>query len=136
MGERAAAQADCAPFNPDALEKAVGGIRAMTRQPPELFQGALQEILAASGVALIICPHMRSTGIHGATFWMGSDKAVVMMTFRYKWADIFWFSLYHELGHILLHGRNTTVLEGENGGLLEPSWHNNLRERFEWRKSL
>jgi len=192
MGERAAAQIHCAPFNPDALEKAVDKIRAMTCQPPEQFQGALQKILTASGVALIICPHMRSTGIHGATFWMGSDKAVVMMTIRYKWADIFWFSLYHELGHILLHGRNTTVLEGENGdtqstikeaqanryaadtliptenykefinndsfypndiqrfadrlgiatgivvgrlqngGLLEPSWHNDLRERFEW----
>lgn len=137
---------------------------------------------------------MPSTGIHGATFWMGSEKAVVMMTIRYKWADIFWFSLFHELGHVLLHGRNTMVLEAERGdpqskkreaqadkfaadilipakdykafrktgnfyadgiqafadeigiapgivvgrlqndGLLEPSWHNGLRGRFEWGK--
>jgi len=114
MGERTAAQIHCGPFNSKALKKAVDNIRAMTRQSPEHFQDALKNILADHGVALVICPQMRSTGIHGATFWMGSGKAVVMMTLRYKWADIFWFSLYHELGHVLLHGRNTVVLEGEN----------------------
>ncbi|MEN8245917.1 MAG: HigA family addiction module antitoxin [Thermodesulfobacteriota bacterium] len=196
MGERAATQIHCAPFNAEALKKAVSRIRAMTRNAPELFQDTLQDILAECGVALVICPHMQSTGIHGATFWMGSDKAVLMITIRYKWADIFWFSLYHELGHVLLHGRNMIVLEGENDhpksktkeaqadkfaadaliplkeykefirndsysaadiqhfaeglgiapgivvgrlqndGIVKPSWHNGLRERFEWRKEL
>ena len=32
-----------------------------------------------------------------------------------KWADIFWFSLFHELAHILLHGRNTIFVEYDNG---------------------
>jgi HTH-type transcriptional regulator/antitoxin HigA len=194
VGERAAARMHCTPFHRATLEKTVGEIRAMTRQSPEQFQDALHKILADSGIALVICPHMPSTGIHGATFWMGPEKAVVMMTIRYKWADIFWFSLYHELGHVLLHGCSTVVLEGKDGdtqfmkreaqankfaantlipkkaikafidsgsyydddiqhfadrlgidpgivvgrlqndGLLEPSWHNNLRKRFEWRK--
>lgn len=196
VGERAAAQVNCAPFGKAALENTVGKIRAMTRQLPEDFQNTLQDMLAASGIALIICPHMPSTGIHGATFWMGPEKAVIMMTIRYKWADIFWFSLFHEIGHVLLHGHNVMVLEGENGdqhlakretqadiyaadtlipskkyreliqqarffpidierisdslgihqgiivgrlqndGLLEPSWHNDLRQRFEWHKRL
>ena len=39
----------------------------------------------------------------------------VMMTIRGKWADIFWFSLFHELGHILLHDRNSVFLETDNG---------------------
>jgi len=196
VGERAATQIHCTPFNPNTLGKAVGRIREMTCQTPEQFQESLHKILAASGVALVLCPHMPSSGIHGATFWMGSDKAVVMMTIRYKWADIFWFSLFHELGHVLLHGRSIVVLEGKTGnvqsrkreeqadkyaadtliptkvyeefisngnyypedikavadrvgiapgivvgrlqndGLLRPSWHNDLRERFEWRKFL
>jgi hypothetical protein len=46
----------------------------MTRQPPEQFMDALHRILADSGVALTICPHLKGTGIHGATFWMGSGK--------------------------------------------------------------
>jgi len=35
--------------------------------------------------------------------------------FRYRWADIFWSNLFHEIGHILLHSRNTVILEGVGG---------------------
>jgi HTH-type transcriptional regulator/antitoxin HigA len=87
----------------------------MTRQSPVQFQSVLQQILADSGVALVLCPHLRGTFSHGAIFWLGRDKAVVMMTLRYKWADIFWFTLFHELGHILLHNRQIVILEGEDG---------------------
>ncbi len=191
LGERAATRTHCTPFHRATLEKTIGKIRAMTDQPPEQFQKALHKHLSSSGVALVFCQHLPSTGIHGATFWMGPDKAVVMMTNRYKWADIFWFSLFHELGHVLLHGRSRVVLEGEDGdphhikrenqanryaadtlipadaykvfidngsyypedmqdfahrlgvapgivvgrlqndGILEPSWHNDLRIRFQ-----
>lgn len=34
-----------------------------------------------------------------------------MITIRGKWADIFWFSLFHEIGHILCHGRQAVILE-------------------------
>jgi HTH-type transcriptional regulator/antitoxin HigA len=33
------------------------------------------------------------------------------MTLRGRWADIFWYSLLHELGHILLHDKRQTFLE-------------------------
>src|SRR5207302_6030079 len=39
------------------------------------------------------------------------DKALVQMSIRYSWDDIFWFSLFHELGHLLLHGRNDVFIE-------------------------
>jgi HTH-type transcriptional regulator/antitoxin HigA len=37
-----------------------------------------------------------------------------MMTIRGAWADVFWFSLFHELGHILLHGRQEVILENDD----------------------
>jgi HTH-type transcriptional regulator/antitoxin HigA len=111
IGEVKALNTRCAPFDEARLKKALVVIRDMTSQPPEKFQDPLHKILADAGVVLVLCPHMPGTGIQGATFWMGSDKAVVMMTLRYRWADIFWFSLFHELGHVLLHGRNAVVLE-------------------------
>ena len=39
------------------------------------------------------------------------QKAVLMMTIRGKWADVFWFSLFHELAHILLHDKRRIFLE-------------------------
>lgn len=112
IGERQALNNRCAPFNKDSLNEALVDIRTMTHQSSDKFQVPLHNILADAGVVLVPCPHMPGTGIQGATFWMGPDKAVIMMTLRYGWADIFWFTLFHELGHILLHGRNTVIIEG------------------------
>ena len=36
-----------------------------------------------------------------------------MLTIRSSWADIFWFSLFHEIGHLLLHSKQTVFLEGD-----------------------
>ena len=117
IGELEAHKLQCAPFNKNKLKGALYTIRAMTMQTPEHFQDNLRRVLADSGVALVLCPHLPGTYAHGATFWLNREKAVVMMTFRYKWADIFWFSLFHELGHIFLyHNRQAVILEGNNGG--------------------
>lgn len=115
IGELQAQKRDCASFQKTKLRGALNHIRNMTRQSPVQFQSVLQQILADSGVALVLCPHLRGTFAHGAIFWLVRDKAVVMMTLRYKWADIFWFTLFHELGHILLHNRQIVILEGEDG---------------------
>ena len=74
-------------------------IRAMTLLTPNEFLGPLTELLASTGVALVVCPHFPGTKAHGATFWLGREKAVLLLTISGKWADIFWFSLFHELGH-------------------------------------
>ena len=115
IGELQAQTRHCSPFQEDEFRRALDPIRLMTRQVPEHFQGDLHRLLADAGVALVLCPHLPGTYAHGATFWMGRDKAVVMMTLRHKWADIFWFSLFHEIGHILLHSRHTVILEGVRG---------------------
>lgn len=112
IGEVQALSCPCKPFSAKTLRNVLADIRKMTIQPPEKFQQALHELLNGAGVVLVLCRHMPGTGVQGATFWMGPSRAVVMMMLRYKWADIFWFSLFHELGHLLLHGRNTVVLEG------------------------
>jgi len=114
LGERRAQRLYCAPFNENRLRTSLDELRAMTLQPPENFQKDLQAKLAAGGVALIICPHFPKTKAHGATFRLGRDKAVLMITIRGKWADIFWFSLFHEIGHILLHKRQAVILEDDS----------------------
>ncbi len=111
IGEIQAHKSQCAPFSETILKKNLTKIRAMTIQSPETFQEPLYNALADAGVVLVLCPHMPGTGIQGATFWMGPEKAVIMMTLRYAWTDILWFSLFHEIGHILLHGRNAIILE-------------------------
>ncbi|MGB5750051.1 MAG: HigA family addiction module antitoxin [Desulfobacterales bacterium] len=113
VGELQALKRPCRSFSRDKLIDALKIIRGMTRQTPDQFISGLHDLLAECGVALVILPHLPQTYANGATFWLGRDKAVMMMTIRYSWADIFWFTLFHEIGHLLKHKRKLVILEGE-----------------------
>ncbi len=111
IGERYAHQTECRDFKASALVEALPTIRRMTLLDPSDFQTQLTALLASVGVVLVLCPQPPKTYAHGAAFWLGKDKAVIMMTSRGKWADIFWFSLFHELGHLKLHREENVILE-------------------------
>jgi HTH-type transcriptional regulator/antitoxin HigA len=99
-----------APFSLGRLRAVLPEIRALTVLEPEDFLPRLYELLASCGVALVIQPHLAKTYAHGAVFWVG-DKAVLVLTIRGKWADIFWFTLFHEIGHLVLHGKKAILEE-------------------------
>ena len=87
-------------INIEKLAESVPLIRKMTRQTPDEFFNRLVSMLADCGVALVLLPHMKSSFLHGATFYDGK-KIVMGLTVRGRDADRFWFSLFHEIGHIL-----------------------------------
>jgi len=121
---------DCFEFDKDVLLSNIGCIRALTlkHEPAEFFP-ELKQILSQSGIALVVIPHFKKTYTTGATFWVKKDKAVIMMSLRGSWADIFWFSLFHELGHILLHDKRHTFLEGSKPS---PEWEKQEMEADEF----
>lgn len=83
------------------LKENISDIRKMTVMDPEGFCPKLKCLLAKCGIALVFLPHIGGSFLHGATFYDGK-KIVVGLTVRGKYADKFWFSLFHEIGHILL----------------------------------
>ncbi len=111
VGELEAAKIATNPFDSARARETTKVLRHLTRENPAAFQPPLEKLLAEAGIALVLIPHFPKTHVNGATFWIGPDKAVLMVTIRGGWADIFWFSLFHELGHILLHGKRRTFLE-------------------------
>lgn len=114
LGEIKAQKMYCAPFTQVALNEALPVIRLLSRESPTIFENKLSDILCKCGVALVLVPHLPKTYAHGATFWLGKDKAVIMVTIRGSWNDIFWFSLFHEIGHILLHNKQVVFIESED----------------------
>lgn len=107
-------------FSQKKLMSTLPIIRGLTleREPNEMFK-KLASIFKTSGIALVVIPHFKKTHTTGATFWANKNKAVIMMSLRGSWADIFWFSLFHELGHIILHDKRKTFLEN---GSTDPEW--------------
>ena len=101
-----------APINIKGLLAVVPQIRTMTVMDPNEFCPIIKEILKSCGVALIFLPHLKGSFLQGASF-MDGNKIVVGLTTRGKDADIFWFSLFHELAHIILGhvGKNNGTTE-------------------------
>ncbi len=121
---------DCQKFDKDILFSNIKNIRALTlKHEPSEFFPELKRILSQFGIALVVIPHFKKTYTTGATFWVKKDKAVIMMSLRGSWADVFWFSLFHELGHILLHDKRHTFLEGSKPS---PEWERQEDEADEF----
>jgi HTH-type transcriptional regulator/antitoxin HigA len=122
-GELEAAEVEVKPFDAKRLRAALPKIRLLTKEPPETSVPRLTEALAACGVALVLVPHLPKTYAHGATYWVAPSKVVVQLSIRGAWADIFWFSLFHELAHVLLHGKRHIFIEGgRTNSNPDPAW--------------
>ena len=90
-----------APIDIKGLIAGIPQIRKMTVKDPDEFCPKVKKILADCGIALVFLPHLKGSFLQGASFLDG-NKIVVGLTARGKDADKFWFSLFHELAHIVL----------------------------------
>lgn len=112
-GELAAQRIEVEPFEAHKLRKNLPVFRDMTRQMDQEFQGELEKLCAKCGIAVVLLPHLKGTYAQGATRWLTPGKALIQLTIRYKHADIFWFSFFHEVGHLLLHGKRDIFVRWE-----------------------
>mgnify|MGYP000650932102 FL=1 len=102
----------CAKWNPNAFRESLPEIRKLTlNKYASKFLPRLKEICARSGVAVVIVrapTGCRASGV--ARFW--GEKAAIQLSFRHKTDDHFWFSFFHEAGHLLLHPHMGMFLDG------------------------
>jgi len=112
-GEIRAYEIDCDIWNPELLKRAIPTIRALTRNPnPTLFLPDLIEICARCGIAVVVAPSPDGCRASGATKFINPTKALMLFSFRYLADDQYWFTVFHELGHLLLHSNDHLFLEG------------------------
>ncbi len=81
------------------VERAVGDLRPLMSEPTEVRH--VPKVLANAGIRFVIVEHLSHTKIDGAALWPSRTKPVVAMSMRYGRIDYFWFTLLHELAHIL-----------------------------------
>lgn len=121
-GEVEAARLHCEPFDKSNFMAELGGLRKLTNEPdPDVFVLALTEACARAGVAVVFQPAPAGCPVSGATKWLSSDKALLMLSLRYGSNDQLWFAFFHEAAHILFHGKKMLFLEmnGELDGRYE-----------------
>lgn len=77
----------------------------------------LVALCAAAGVAVVIEEEIKGARINGVVRWMPSGNPLIILSMRYRWADIFWFTFFHEAGHILLHEqKRLTFIDAPKAG--------------------
>ena len=97
-------------FSDKKLRDLLPAMKSLMATQPEGFFQSLQKLCAEAGIKLLYIPQLPKAPISGATRWI-NETPLIQLTNRYKRNDIFWFSFFHEIGHILLHGKKDIFLE-------------------------
>lgn len=114
VGELEAQKMELPPYNKKMFRASLETIKELAYEMPEGFELQLKKICAESGVALVYTPNLPKAPISGATRWH-LNTPMIQLSGRYKKDDHFWFTFFHEAGHILLHGKKDIFLEDLEG---------------------
>jgi len=109
-GELQAATIETTEYDKKAFEKALPEIKKLMQLQPADFFAKLQQICLNAGVKVIYTPKLPKVPVNGSTRWL-NNSPLIQLTARYKQNDRFWFTFFHEAGHILLHGKKYISLE-------------------------
>lgn len=101
QGELQAHEIECQPYDKTRFKEALTQIRGLTRGPAEVFEPEVKRLCAEAGVALALVREMKKVPWSGATKWLTPTKAMILLCLRGRGEDKFWFSFFHEAGHVL-----------------------------------
>lgn len=138
IGEIRAMDQDCASFDAAGLRRLLPALRRLTQVSD--FVGDLVKLCARVGIAVVLTPEVPGSRVNGAARWLTSKKALIQLSDRHKKDDIFWFSFFHEIGHLLLHSKKESYIhDGSEDGFVEeeansfsrgtlipPKWHTQM----------
>lgn len=113
QGELQANAITVADYSESKLKALIPILKEIMTEQPSDFASRTRDICAEAGVKLIYTPCLPKAPVGGSTRWINGHPCI-QISGRYKRYDIYWFTLFHEIGHILLHGKKDIFLEGEN----------------------
>ncbi len=120
-----ASQQACAEFKPGTINprfmREVAQLSWSTKGPL-----LAQEFLGRHGIRLVVEAHLPRTFLDGAAMMSDSGNPVIGLTLRHDRIDNFWFSLMHELTHVLRHLTGTSDAFFDD---LDSSSRDDLKER-------
>lgn len=119
QGEIQTEPLECKDWNAKLFRQSLIEIKKLTRvKDPGEFLPKLIQICADCGVALAIERTPEGCPASGVTKFLNPKRALIMLSFRYLTDDQFWFTFFHEAGHLLLHGKDCVFVEEMSKGRL------------------
>jgi addiction module HigA family antidote len=107
------------PFDVDRLKAYLPELRDMTVQEPDKCLPSMRKNFAECGVAFVLLPYLKNSGVNGAVKWVNEDRVVLAMNNRGIDADRFWFSLFHEIKHVLQQKIKTVFISSNTNEVMD-----------------
>jgi HTH-type transcriptional regulator/antitoxin HigA len=127
--EQLAAVQDVSAFSRARLKETVPSLLELTTNPGRILEapGMLRQL----GVRFVLVPHLPGTYLDGAVF-AENGNPIVALTLRYDRLDNFWFTLIHELAHLVQghDGNRPEYLDADAGN--DPDENEADRLAAEW----
>lgn len=103
QGEHVASGINTAQWSRADFERILPELKSLTRvEKPAEFIPQLQRRCAECGVAVVVVRAPKGCPASGATR-IKNGKAILQLSVRYLRDDSFWFTFFHEAGHLVLH---------------------------------
>ncbi|MCL5033571.1 MAG: ImmA/IrrE family metallo-endopeptidase [Bacteroidetes bacterium] len=119
-GELQAQETKRRAYNQTRFVESLDNAKPLVASQPDDFKEKLQKICADAGVAVVYTRCLPKVTASGASRWIKSSTTpLIQLSGRYKTNDHFWFSFYHEAGHILKHGKKEVFLEEVKGAKID-----------------
>ncbi len=111
-GEVLAGEIESAPWSPERFRSQLEDIRRLTwRKDPAVFLPRLIELCAEAGVAVAVLPAPKGCPVSGVARFLDDSTAMILLSARHLSDDHFWFTFFHEAGHLLLHDRSVIYID-------------------------
>ena len=115
MGELEGQKIACDSFDRNKVRPQLDSLRELTNSSIVKLKKDLVNQCRKLGVAVVFVAELPGTHVCGATQWLSPDKALIQLSCRYKSDDQFWHAFFHEVGHIVLHGKRSVFIDDSNG---------------------
>lgn len=90
-------------FDPIGLKKCIPDIKQILLSHTDINHALkeIQSIFEKCGVIFLVVPNFRGAPVQGFIKKLDNGSALLCLTIRGKRADRFWFTLFHEIGHLV-----------------------------------
>lgn len=88
-------------FRPELLAHCEERLRELAAFPSEAKR--VSSVMAGFGIRFVVVEQLSGSKIDGAAFWLDKNSPVIATSVRFDRIDAFYFTLFHELAHII-HG--------------------------------
>lgn len=130
MGEMRAGAQECKDYSASGLKSALHSLRKLVSRDLVQSWEFLVALMNNAGVRVIAHKPLKGLKVCGSVVWLSRHEPVLIVSDLGRSLDKFWFTFFHEVGHILLHKPNEMFISLEDGAMNPADQRENEADQF------